>query len=95
MGIDHATTLAQLNKLPKQPLQKFAFPFARFADHIEVGVKFIEGNSVFAEAKIAAEQVWTLRAKGNPRYFLGQKWNIYIKPYESNAVSFSGLKRCV
>ena len=37
--------------------------------------------------RIAAEQVRSLRAKGNLGSLLGQKWHIYIKPYEINAMS--------
>ena len=44
--IDHAATLVQLHKLPEQTLQKFALPFAGFADDIYVGVEFVQRNCV-------------------------------------------------
>ena len=59
--------------------------FARLADDINVGVKFVEGYGVFVETKIPAEQVRTMCAEGYLRPLLGHNGHIYIKPYERNS----------
>lgn len=77
MRIDDATIVAHCDKLPQQTLQELAFPLVRLADGIDVGVELVQGDGVSLEAKVPAEQVRPMCARGDHRLLLRQKGHIY------------------